>query len=126
MQKSSVKKKKLSTSYGVVHIQARFNNTIITITDTIGNTITSSSGGSSGFKGGRKSTPYAAQLASQNAAKRCVERGLKEVEVRISGPGGARETALRALQTSGLSITFIRDVTPLPHNGCRAPKKRRL
>jgi len=125
-RKSNIKKRKLSTSYGVVHIQATFNNTIITITDTIGNAITSSSAGSCGFKGARKSTPYAAQLASENAAKTSVERGLKQVEVRISGPGGGRETALRALQTSGLSLTFIRDITPVPHNGCRAPKKRRV
>jgi len=124
--KFQTKKRKLSTSYGIVHIQATFNNTIVTITDTSGQTITWSSGGSCGFKGARKSTPYAAQLASETVAKRSIERGLKQVEARISGPGGGRETALRALQTSGLTLTFIRDITPVPHNGCRSPKKRRV
>lgn len=125
-RRSTVKKKRLESSLGIVHIQASFNNTIITITDTSGNTISWCSSGVCGFKGARKSTPYAAQVASEIAAKRSVELGLRKVEVRVSGPGGGRETALRALQTAGLSVRFLRDITPVPHNGCRAPKKRRV
>lgn len=110
---------------GVVHINATFNNTIVTITDMQGNTISCSSAGQSGFKGSRKSTPYAAQLAAQAAAERAQEHGLEGVEVRVRGPGSGRESALRALQVAGLNINYIRDVTPIPHNGCRPRKRRR-
>ena len=111
---------------GVAHIQASFNNTVITITDTEGNTICWSSSGAAGFKGSKKSTPFAAQRASEMAAKKAMENGLKEVEVFVNGPGSGRESAIRALQAAGLRVTAIRDVTPLPHNGCRPPKRRRV
>jgi len=111
---------------GVVHIQATFNNTIITITDMSGNVIAQSSPGQVGFKGSRKSTPFAAQLASQSALKKAMALGLKTAEVRVKGPGVGREAALRALQVDGFSVTVIRDVTPIPHNGCRPPKRRRV
>jgi small subunit ribosomal protein S11 len=111
---------------GVVHIQATFNNTIITITDMSGNVIAQSSPGQVGFKGSRKSTPFAAQLAAQNALKKAMGLGLKTAEVRVKGPGVGREAALRALQVDGFSVTVIRDVTPIPHNGCRPPKRRRV
>lgn len=111
---------------GVVHIQATFNNTIITITDMSGNVIAQSSPGQVGFKGSRKSTPFAAQLAAQSALKRAMALGLKTAEVRVKGPGVGREAALRALQMDGFSVTLIRDVTPIPHNGCRPPKRRRV
>jgi small subunit ribosomal protein S11 len=111
---------------GVVHIQATFNNTIVTITDMHGNVIAQSSPGQVGFKGSRKSTPFAAQLAAQNALKKAMALGLKTAEVRVKGPGVGREAALRALQMDGFSVTLIRDVTPIPHNGCRPPKRRRV
>jgi small subunit ribosomal protein S11 len=111
---------------GIVHIQSTFNNTIITITDMSGNVIASSSPGQVGFKGSRKSTPFAAQLATQNALRRAMALGLKTAEVRVKGPGVGREAALRALQMDGFSVTMIRDVTPIPHNGCRPPKRRRV
>ena len=111
---------------GSVHIQSTFNNTIITISDAQGNTISWASAGELGFKGSRKSTPYAAQSASETAAKAAIEHGLKTVEVFVKGPGQGRESAIRALQTQGLEITVIRDVTPVPHNGCRPPKIRRV
>jgi small subunit ribosomal protein S11 len=111
---------------GVAHIQATFNNTIITITDTSGNTLAWSSSGSRGFKGSKKSTPYAASVAAEDAARKAQEHGLKTVSVFLKGPGTGRESALRALQSSGFKITSIRDVTPIPHNGCRAPKRRRV
>jgi len=111
---------------GIVHIQSTFNNTIITITDMSGNVITSSSPGQIGFKGSRKSTPFAAQLAAQSALKKAMALGLKTAEVRVKGPGVGREAALRALQMGGFSVTMIRDVTPIPHNGCRPPKRRRV
>lgn len=111
---------------GVVHIYATFNNTIVTITDTQGNTVSWSSGGSSGFKGSRKSTPYAARLASQNAARVAVESGMQEAHVIVKGPGPGREAAIRALTGTGINIKSISDVTPVPHNGCRPPKKRRV
>lgn len=121
------KKKKIrNITRGIAHIQASFNNTVITITDTQGNAICWSSSGAAGFKGSKKSTPFAAQRASEMVAKKAMENGLKEVEVFISGPGSGRESAVRALQTTGLRITAIKDVTPLPHNGCRAPKRRRV
>ena len=111
---------------GAVHIQATFNNTIITISDVEGNTISWASAGELGFKGSRKSTPYAAQSASETAAKLAMEHGLKSVEVFVKGPGSGRESAIRALETVGLQITLIKDVTPIPHNGCRPPKRRRV
>ena len=111
---------------GVVHIQSTFNNTIVTITDVNGNAISWASAGELGFKGSRKSTPFAAQSASETAAKAAVEHGLKSVEVYVKGPGSGRESAIRALETAGLQITLIKDVTPIPHNGCRPPKRRRV
>ncbi len=111
---------------GIAHILATFNNTIITITDRQGNTICWSSTGMSGFSGSKKSTPFAAQIASTSAAKKALESGVREVEVYIKGPGSGRESAIRALQAAGLTITAIKDVTPIPHNGCRPPKKRRV
>ena len=111
---------------GVAHILATFNNTIITITDKKGNTLAWASCGSIGFKGSKKSTPFAAQVASDSAAKKAIEHGLKTVEVFVKGPGSGRESAIRALQGAGLQITMIKDVTPIPHNGCRPPKRRRV
>jgi small subunit ribosomal protein S11 len=120
------KKEKKIVSTGIVHIQSTFNNTIVTITDINGNVIASSSPGQVGFKGSRKSTPFAAQLAAQSALKKAMAMGLKTAEVRVKGPGVGREAALRALQMDGFSVTMIRDVTPIPHNGCRPPKRRRV
>lgn len=111
---------------GLAHINATFNNTLITITDEAGNVISWSSSGTVGFKGSRKSTPYAAQIASEDAARKAAEHGLKNVSVFVKGPGSGRETALRALQAVGLIVTSIKDVTPIPHNGCRPPKRRRV
>lgn len=111
---------------GVAHVNASFNNTQVTITDAQGNTISWSTAGANGFKGSRKSTPYAAQIAAEEAAKKAMDHGMKTLEVNVSGPGSGRESALRALQAAGLTITSIRDVTPIPHNGCRPPKRRRV
>ena len=111
---------------GAAHIRSTFNNTIVTITDAAGNTVSWSSSGSQGFKGSRKNTPYAAQTAAEAAAKGAMEHGMKTVEVFVKGPGNGREAAIRALQTAGLNITLIEDVTPIPHNGCRPPKRRRV
>ncbi|OQX62830.1 MAG: 30S ribosomal protein S11 [Desulfococcus sp. 4484_241] len=111
---------------GVVHIQATFNNTIVTVTDVAGNVISWASAGSRGFKGSRKSTPFAAQMASEDAVKKAMSHGLQTVEVYVKGPGPGRESALRALQIAGLTVTAIKDVTPIPHNGCRPPKRRRV
>ncbi len=111
---------------GAAHIRSTFNNTIITITDVAGNAISWASAGGLGFKGSRKSTPYAAQMAAEAAAKGAVEHGMRTVEVFVKGPGYGRESAIRALQTAGLDITLIKDVTPIPHNGCRPPKRRRV
>ena len=111
---------------GVAHVNATFNNTLVTITDIQGNTIAWSSAGSLGFKGSRKSTPYAAQMAAEDAGRKAVEHGVKTLEVEVKGPGSGRESALRALQVVGFTITTIRDVTPIPHNGCRPPKRRRV
>ena len=121
-------KKKISrgVSSGIAHILSTFNNTVVTITDKGGNTICWASTGTVGFSGSKKSTPFAAQIASQNAAKRALENGVRDVEVYVKGPGSGRESAIRALQSSGLTITAIRDVTPIPHNGCRPPKRRRV
>ena len=111
---------------GVAHVSATFNNTLITITDIQGNTIAWSSAGSQGFKGSRKSTPYSAQMAAEEVGRKAAEHGMKTLEVEVRGPGSGRESALRALQTVGFTITAIRDVTPIPHNGCRPPKRRRV
>jgi len=120
------KKEKKNIASGIVHIQSTFNNTIVTITDPAGNTVAWSSAGVQGFKGSRKSTPFAAQLAAQSAVKEAMEHGMKSVEVYVKGPGSGRESALRALQAAGFTITLIKDVTPVPHNGCRPPKRRRV
>ena len=120
------KKERKNISEGVAHIQSTFNNTIVTITDVSGNVISWASSGGQGFKGSRKGTPFAAQLAAEDAVKKAKEHGLKTVQVYVKGPGSGRESALRALQTAGLTITLIRDVTPIPHNGCRPPKRRRV
>ena len=120
------KKKLKNITKAVVHILASFNNTIVTITDPGGNTICWDSCGTAGFKGSKKSTPFAAQIASERAAKKAIENGVKEVEVYVNGPGSGRESAIRALQGAGLQISIIKDITPLPHNGCRPPKRRRV
>jgi len=125
-KKSAKKKVKRNVPIGGVHIQSSFNNTIITITDPQGNVVSWASGGVVGFKGSRKSTPFAAQLAAENAAKKAVESGMKTVDVYVKGPGAGREAALRALQSAGLKVHLIKDVTPIPHNGCRPPKRRRV
>ncbi len=111
---------------GIAHIRSTFNNTIISITDTQGASVSWSSSGKQGFKGSRKSTPFAAQTAAEDAAKQAVDMGMREVEVRVKGPGAGREAAIRALQAAGLEVTHIKDVTPVPHNGCRPPKRRRV
>ncbi len=120
------RKERKNITSGVAHVNASFNNTVVTITDAQGNTIAWSSSGSQGFKGSRKSTPYAAQVAADNAARKAMEHGVKTLEVEVKGPGSGREFALRALQAAGFTITSIRDVTPIPHNGCRPPKRRRV
>ena len=126
MARAGKKKEKKHIPNGIAHVQATFNNTIITITDTAGNTIAWSSAGSQGFKGSRKSTPFAAQLAAENAARKAMEHGVRSVEVYVKGPGSGREAAIRALQAAGFHVSVIRDVTPIPHNGCRPPKRRRV
>ncbi|GBE14367.1 MAG TPA: 30S ribosomal protein S11 [Proteobacteria bacterium] len=125
-KKGSAKRVKKNVPVGVAHIQATFNNTIITITDPVGNTLAWSTAGSKGFKGSRKSTPFAAQLAAEDAAKKAMEHGVRKVDVLVKGPGSGRESALRSLQAAGLEVKLIRDVTPIPHNGCRPPKRRRV
>lgn len=126
-KKTRIKKKeKRNILNGVVHIQSTFNNTIVTITDPTGNVVAWSSSGVQGFKGSRKSTPFAAQLTASDAAKKAMENGMKNVEVFVKGPGAGRESAIRALQSSGFNVITIKDVTPIPHNGCRPPKKRRV
>ena len=125
-QSQSRKKIKKMVPQGQAHIFATFNNTIVTITDLNGNTISWASAGSAGFKGSRKSTPYAAQVAAEDAGKKAQDHGMKSLEVEVKGPGAGRESALRALQAIGFTITSIRDVTPIPHNGCRPPKRRRV
>lgn len=126
MAKSKKRKTRKNVTRGVAHIQSTFNNTIVTITDAAGDALCTASGGAVGFKGSRKSTPYAAQRAAEACAERAAKFGVKEVEVRVKGPGAGRESAITALQQSGLNVKMIEDVTPLPHNGCRAPKKRRV
>ncbi len=120
------KRERKNISTGVAHVNASFNNTIITITDTQGNTVSWSSAGHHGFKGSRKSTPYAAQVTAEDAGRKAQEHGMKVLAVEVKGPGAGRESALRALQTVGFTITSIKDVTPVPHNGCRPPKRRRV
>ncbi|MBI5063105.1 MAG: 30S ribosomal protein S11 [Desulfatitalea sp.] len=120
------KKEKKNVANGVVHIQSTFNNTIVTISDTAGNVVSWSSSGVMGFKGSRKSTPFAAQLSAEDAAKKAIEHGMRNVEVFVKGPGAGRESALRSLQAAGFNVTQIKDVTPIPHNGCRPPKRRRV
>lgn len=128
MAKKKAKKKKVKKNVptGVAHISATFNNTIVTITDPDGNTVSWSSAGAKGFKGSRKGTPFAAQIAAQDAATKATEHGVKRVEVSVKGPGAGRESAIRALQAAGIDVVAIRDVTPIPHNGCRPPKRRRV
>ena len=120
------KKERKNVTYGVAHIKSSFNNTIVNITDTEGNTIAWASAGNVGFKGSRKSTPFAAQLAAEKVAKAAMEHGVRRVEVQMKGPGSGRDTAMRSLQNTGLEVTAIKDVTPVPHNGCRPPKRRRV
>lgn len=126
--KKTRKKKKIKkqVQVGIAHIQSTFNNTIVTITDTSGNVIAWSSSGTQGFKGSRKSTPFAAQLAAENAAKKAMDQGMRTISIYVKGPGSGRESALRALQAAGFTINLIKDVTPIPHNGCRPPKRRRV
>jgi small subunit ribosomal protein S11 len=125
-KKGGKKKERREVRTGIAHVQATFNNTIVTITDKMGGVVTWASAGSAGFKGSRKSTPFAAQMAAENAARKAMDLGLKQVEVYVKGPGAGREAAIRSLQAVGLEITAIRDVTPIPHDGCRPPKRRRV
>jgi len=125
-RKKGVKKERRNISYGAAHIQATFNNTIVTITDPNGNVVTWASAGNLGFKGSRKGTPYAAQIAAASAAKKAMDFGMKQVDIFVKGPGAGRESAIRALQAVGLEINLIKDVTPVPHNGCKPPKRRRV
>ncbi|HNY72005.1 MAG TPA: 30S ribosomal protein S11 [Syntrophales bacterium] len=125
-RKTGKKKEKKNIPEGIAHIQSTFNNTIVTITDLSGNVVSWSSSGIQGFKGSRKSTPFAAQMAAEDAVKKAKEHGMRSVQVYVKGPGSGRESALRALQVAGINITLIRDVTPIPHNGCRPPKRRRV
>ena len=120
------KRERKNITSGVAHVSATFNNTMITITDDEGNTSAWSSAGGQGFKGSRKSTPYAAQMAAEDAGRKAMEHGMKTLEIEVKGPGSGRESAIRALQAAGLDVIAIRDVTPIPHNGCRAPKRRRV
>lgn len=125
-KKTGSKKQKKNVPNGVAYIQSTFNNSIVTITDQNGDVISWASAGSSGFKGAKKGTPFAAQTAAESAARRATDQGMRQIEVMVSGPGAGRETAIRALQGAGLEITLIRDITPIPHNGCRPPKRRRV
>ncbi len=125
-RRTGARKVKKNIPTGVAHIRSTFNNTIVTISDVQGEEVSWASAGSSGFKGAKKGTPFAAQTAAENAARRAIEQGMRQIEVLVSGPGSGRETAIRALQGAGLEITLIRDVTPIPHNGCRPPKRRRV
>lgn len=125
-RKKGAKKEKKHVAVGSAHVQATFNNTVVSITDTNGNVLTWSSAGSLGFKGSRKGTPYAAQMAADAAAKKAIDMGMKQVDVFVKGPGAGRESAIRALQAAGLEVNLIKDVTPVPHNGCKPPKRRRV
>ena len=126
MKKGARKKVKKNVQSGIAHIHSTFNNTQITITDVAGNTLCWSTSGGHGFKGSRKSTPFAAQVAAEECAKKATEHGIRQVTVHVKGPGAGRESAVRALQAQGIKVTLIRDVTPIPHNGCRPPKRRRV
>jgi small subunit ribosomal protein S11 len=125
-QKSAKKRVKKNVSTGIVHIRSTFNNTVVSVTDVNGNVLSWASAGVRGFKGSRKSTPFAAQLAADDAARKAADHGVHTVSIRISGPGAGRESALRGIQSAGLRVTSIKDVTPIPHNGCRPPKRRRV
>ena len=125
-KKTRKRREKKNIERGAAHIRSSFNNTIVTITDTAGNALSWASAGGVGFRGSRKSTPFASQMAAETAAKAAMEHGLKTVEVYVKGPGAGREAAIRALQTAGLEVSMIKDVTPIPHNGCRPPKRRRV
>jgi len=125
-KKGTKKKIKKNVTHGIAHIQSTFNNTLITITDMSGNTICWSSSGTMKFKGSRKGTPFAAQVAAQDVAEKAMDQGMKTIQVHVNGPGSGRESALRALQSAGFQVTLIKDVTPIPHNGCRPPKRRRV
>ncbi len=125
-RRTGARKQKKNVPNGVAYIQSTFNNTIVTIADPVGGVVSWASAGSTGFKGAKKGTPFAAQTAAENAARRAIDQGMRQVEVMVSGPGSGRETAVRALQAAGLEITLIRDITPIPHNGCRPPKRRRV
>ncbi len=126
MAKGGKKKVKKNVQSGIAHIQSTFNNTLITITDVAGNVLCWSTAGGQGFKGSRKSTPFAAQVAAEECAKKAMEHGIRQLSIHVKGPGSGRESAVRALQAQGIKITLIRDVTPVPHNGCRPPKRRRV
>ena len=126
MKKGGKKKVKKNVQTGVAHIQSTFNNTIITITDVSGGALCWSTAGGQGFKGSRKSTPFAAQVAAEECAKKAIEHGVRQLSVYVKGPGAGRESAVRALQAAGIKVTMIKDVTPIPHNGCRTPKRRRV
>jgi len=126
VKKSGKKKVRKNVQSGIAHIQSTFNNTLVTITDPGGNALSWSSSGQQGFKGSRKSTPFAAQVAGEDAARKALEHGVRSVAVYVKGPGAGRESAMRAIQATGIKITLIRDITPIPHNGCRPPKRRRV
>ncbi|MDP4088047.1 MAG: 30S ribosomal protein S11 [Bacillota bacterium] len=126
VKKTRRRKERKNVEHGAAHIKSTFNNSIVTITDSVGNALSWSSAGALGFRGSRKSTPYAAQMASETATKAAMEHGLRTVQVYVKGPGAGREAAIRSLQAAGLEITLIKDVTPIPHNGCRPPKRRRV
>ena len=126
VKKTRRKKDRKNVEHGAAHIQSTFNNSIVTLTDAQGNALSWSSAGALGFRGSRKSTPFAAQMAAETAAKAAMEHGLKSIEVYVKGPGSGREAAIRSLQAAGLEVTLIKDVTPIPHNGCRPPKRRRV
>ena len=126
VKKTRRRKERKNVEHGAAHIKSTFNNSIVTLTDAVGNALSWSSAGALGFRGSRKSTPFAAQMAAETAAKAAMEHGLKSVEVYVKGPGAGREAAIRSLQAAGLEVTLIKDVTPIPHNGCRPPKRRRV
>ena len=126
VKKTRRRKERKNVEHGAAHIKSTFNNSIVTLTDAVGNALSWSSAGALGFRGSRKSTPFAAQMAAETAAKAAMEHGLKSIEVYVTGPGSGREAAIRSLQAAGLEVTLIKDVTPIPHNGCRPPKRRRV
>ncbi|NFN12023.1 30S ribosomal protein S11 [Clostridium botulinum] len=126
VKKTRRRKERKNVEHGAAHIKSTFNNSIVTLTDSVGNALSWSSAGALGFRGSRKSTPFAAQMAAETAAKSAMEHGLKSIEVYVKGPGSGREAAIRSLQAAGLEVTLIKDVTPIPHNGCRPPKRRRV